>query len=221
MKHSSNTVIHIGDFHYIKENFKVIGKLIRSSGFEDIIYQSGVCTSGSLEGMLGGSHYNRAWCVHQPMLEALERLLYERFIQEEKPHISSEMKELSVEISGSSSGLIDTFALHANEYDNFKSMVRKGSLGKTAVFCLFYMDTMYLQHQAHISVQENNFYDRLRTLKRFIPYYFYFNFQNYALYVSYYVEVLEKIDKLYPGLKARLTSTGLSVQRIVSFKNIY
>ena len=37
MKHFSNIVIHIGDFHYIKENFKVIGKLIRSSGFEDII----------------------------------------------------------------------------------------------------------------------------------------------------------------------------------------
>ena len=80
----------------------------------------------------------------------------------------------------SASRYFDIFALHANEYDNFKNMVRKGSLGKTAAFWLLYMDTMYLQHQAHISVHENNFYDRLRTLKRFIPYYFYFNFQNYV-----------------------------------------
>ena len=159
MKHFSNIVIHIGDFHYIKENFKVIGKLIRSSGFEDIIYQSGECTSGSLEGVLGGSHYNRAWRVHQPMLEALDRLLYERFILEEKADISSEMKELSIEIDDFSSRKFDIFALHANEYDNFKNMVRKGSLGKTAVFWLLKMDTMYLQHQAHISVQEK-FYDR-------------------------------------------------------------
>ena len=43
----------------MKENFKVLGHLVRSSGFEDVIFQS-----GSLEGVLGGSHYNRAWRVH-------------------------------------------------------------------------------------------------------------------------------------------------------------
>ena len=52
--HTFLTTFHIGDFHYTKENFKVIGKLIRSSEFEDVIYQSGVCTSGSLESVLGG-----------------------------------------------------------------------------------------------------------------------------------------------------------------------
>ena len=86
----SNIVLHIGDFHYMKENFKVIGHLVRSSGFEDVIFQSGVCTSESLEGVLGGSHYNRAWRVHQPMLEALERLLYQRFLHEEKPRMSKD-----------------------------------------------------------------------------------------------------------------------------------
>ena len=54
-----NVMIHLGDFHFMKENFGVIGKLIAGSGFEDVIFQSNVCASGSLEGVLAGSHYNR------------------------------------------------------------------------------------------------------------------------------------------------------------------
>ena len=60
----NNVVIHLGDFHFIKENFGVIGKLIAGSGFEDVVFQSGVCSTGSLNGVLPGSHYNRAWIVH-------------------------------------------------------------------------------------------------------------------------------------------------------------
>ena len=42
----------------------VIGDIIRGSGWEDIVFQSGLCSSGSLLGILNGSHYNRAWNVH-------------------------------------------------------------------------------------------------------------------------------------------------------------
>ena len=42
-----NIVIHLGDFHFMKENFKVIGNFVKGSGFEDVIYQASVCTSGS------------------------------------------------------------------------------------------------------------------------------------------------------------------------------
>ena len=38
-----NVVIHLGDFHFIKENFGVIGKIVKSSGFEDVIFQANVC----------------------------------------------------------------------------------------------------------------------------------------------------------------------------------
>ena len=35
----SNIVIHLGDFHQMKEVFAIIGKLISGSGFEDIIFK--------------------------------------------------------------------------------------------------------------------------------------------------------------------------------------
>ena len=64
----------------MKENFGVIGNIVKGSGFEDIIFQAGVCSTGSLNGVLTGSHYNRAWTMHRAFSEAIERCLFERFI---------------------------------------------------------------------------------------------------------------------------------------------
>ena len=45
-----NIIIHLGDFHFLKENFKVLGMLIRNSCFQDIVFCSRICTSGSFNG---------------------------------------------------------------------------------------------------------------------------------------------------------------------------
>ena len=79
---SQNVIIHLGDFYFMKENFGVIGKTVKGSGFRDIIFQAGVCLTGSFNVVSMGSHYNRAWTVHSAFSEALERLLIERFIFE-------------------------------------------------------------------------------------------------------------------------------------------
>ena len=44
----SNIVIHLGDFLYMKEGFILMAKLIGGSGFEDVIFQAGICSSGSM-----------------------------------------------------------------------------------------------------------------------------------------------------------------------------
>ena len=77
-----NIVIHLGHFHFRKECFGAVGSLISGSGFEDIIHQSGLYSSRSLNGVISASHYNRCWNVHSHLAEASERLLLERFLQE-------------------------------------------------------------------------------------------------------------------------------------------
>ena len=56
--------------------------LVANSGFEDVVYQSNVCASGSLNGVFLGLLYSKAWYVHNVMPEVLERLLLQRFIGE-------------------------------------------------------------------------------------------------------------------------------------------
>ena len=41
--------------------------LVGNTDFEDTIFQSELCLSGSLNGVLAGTHYNRAWTVHTGM----------------------------------------------------------------------------------------------------------------------------------------------------------
>ena len=66
----------------MRQNVGVTGKIVKGSGFEDIICQAGVCSTGSLNGVWMCSHYSRAWTVHCAFSEALGRLLIERFIFE-------------------------------------------------------------------------------------------------------------------------------------------
>lgn len=56
-----------------------LGKSIKCSGFEEILVESGICASGSIEKVMSGKHYNRALWVHKLVFEALERLLLQAF----------------------------------------------------------------------------------------------------------------------------------------------
>ena len=68
-----DVIIHLGDFHGMMEHFGIIGKLISFSGFEDVLYQADLCTSGGINGVLSGKHYNQPWAVHKCLSEALYR----------------------------------------------------------------------------------------------------------------------------------------------------
>ena len=57
----ANVVIHLGDFHFMKEGFNCIRKLTEGSGFEDIVFQSGMFMSDSMNSVISGSHYNCCW----------------------------------------------------------------------------------------------------------------------------------------------------------------
>lgn len=56
--------------------------LVGSSGFEDVVFQANICSSGSLNGVMLAFQYNRCWFVHSNYAETMERLLMTRFITE-------------------------------------------------------------------------------------------------------------------------------------------
>ena len=211
-----NIVIHLGDFHFMKECFGAVGSLISGSGFEDIIHQSGLCSSGSLNGVISASHYNRCWNVHSHLEEALERLLFERFLQETDhiPEIiasnlnSRKGREDILKELEDNSDKEDFF----NAYSTFKQQIRDGLHGKTSTFWLvYYLDLIYAIHLIHYSVQRNNFYLRLHGWK-LLPLMFSLNKQNYSRYGSCYVNTMENLDDTHPGCRELIQDKGLSVQ---------
>ncbi|KAG1711251.1 hypothetical protein GQR58_002553 [Nymphon striatum] len=207
-----NVVIHLGDFHFMKENFQVIGMLVDSSGFEDVVFQSGICSSGSLNGVINGRQYNRAWFVHSIFSEALERLLLRRFLAETRPKIPKDLEDMVVDPETFDGRVSEDTVKLFQKYERYRQDVREGAIGKTAQFWLLYLDLMRIQHQIHTSVQTNDFDMRLDSWERMLPMYFAFNKTNYARYGTWYVQTLKEIDDRYPGLKPLLQSNGLSVQ---------
>ena len=157
-----NVVIHLGDFHLMKEIFSILGILVKGSGFEEIIFQSGLCTSGSLNGVLAGSHYNRCWKIHEHFAEALERLLLQRFLVDYNCNINEVISRSQIldATSGVDASLFtsQTTKDFEQKYKEFKQDVRQGKLGKTPQFWLInYLDVMHILHALHIAVHEGNY----------------------------------------------------------------
>ena len=48
----SNIIIHLGYFHAFMTFFGSNGKFMTGSGFEEVVYQAGLCTSESINGLL-------------------------------------------------------------------------------------------------------------------------------------------------------------------------
>ena len=212
-----NIIIHLGDFHFLKEGVAMLGKLVSGSGFEDIIFQSGICSTGSLNGVIAGSQYNRCWSVHGILAESLERLLFERFIinHEVKSNQLKKMfkyKEITYDMLNTLSTLPEVLEI-AIKFETFKDEVRAGKHGRTAQFWLvYYLDFMMNQHLLHSAIQTNDFSLRLCGLKGMMPFTFALDKQNYARYGSYYVHSLENLDITHPGCRELLEDKGISVQ---------
>ena len=149
-----------------------------------VIFESGICTTGSLQGVLSGSHYNRAWFVHQTYSEALERLFLTRFLVEKKPKIPAALRDLSVnadDLTKTEEALDGAEGLF-NMYENYRNDATNGSIGLTAQYWLIYLNLMRYQRMALNAVQENDTKTLLFCWKKFLPMYFSLNKLHYARY---------------------------------------
>ena len=214
-----NVIIRLGVFHTTCAYLSVIGKRMQSSGFEDILIQSGICASGSIEKVMSGKHYNRAMHVHKCMLEALERLFIEKYENSEGPLFIGKSKSILKRLSNSpSKESLEEVKLNEDcikvieNYNKFKEEVRNGKCGKTAQFWLHYMDQIHLVLTFQRATKENNFELHLFCLKELCPLFFSYDHPNYARYTTMYLVSMLNLDKTHPGAE-ELIKHGLSVKR--------
>ena len=166
-----DVIVHLGDFHAMQELFCIIVKIVSSSGFEDVLYQADLCTSGSIKGVLAGKHYNRAWAVHECLSEALHRLFIEKEV--ELFSFTGEIEQLikKVQDRQSCKHLIQDqgfVAYVANQYEKVKKKYLSGEKGKTAQYWMSYLYLVELQHQFHYSINTNAKFE-LQIHNVFVP----------------------------------------------------
>ena len=209
----SDIIIHLGDFHAMMTFFGVTGRFVEGSGFEDVLFQAGLCSSGSITGVMSGKHYNLCWLIHENFSEALERLFIEQYL----PAIPEKVEEFARRpVQKTSLPHIlsnDIVEKYVNMYQTQKAKCLNGEFGKTPQYWAKYMELVDRQQKLHYSINTNDYDLRMLTWKESLPLCFATNRVHYARYGTYYASSLEHIDSTQPGAKEEIQHVGLSVRR--------
>lgn len=73
-------VIRMGEFHTAMAYLSCLGKIFADAGFQDIMIESEVVAAGSIDGVITGHHYNRSIRAHKLLMEALQRLRWQAYL---------------------------------------------------------------------------------------------------------------------------------------------
>lgn len=212
-KDFENVLIHLGDFHGMMEFFSVIGKIIKGSGFEEIVYQAGLCTSGGINGVLTGKHYNRSWMVHECFAEGIERLFWESFVDGLPRDLESHLRDIKTDQDCRNIIATSSFQEFEKQYERKRNECLCGENGKTAQFWMQYATLVDVLHKMHFAINTNDFQLRLDCWKELVSLCFSTNKQNYARYGSYFCLQSENLEKTHPGARQELQDKGISVCR--------
>ena len=178
---------------------------MKGSGFEEIIFQTEICSSGSIGGILSGKQYNRCWTVHEAFSEALERLFLQHYVTEAPKSLlkgNTSIDQLSLEEM--------TFL---QQYERQKKIALDGEFGKTPQYWVQYMNMVDRQRKLHYAIKTNDYDLRLDIWNDSLPHCFATNRVHYARYGTYYVNQLNNLQTTHPGAKEEIEKSGLSIRR--------
>lgn len=156
-----NHIVLPGPFHTCMNYIGMItNHKCRGSGYAEILLEAGLVTSGCLRSVLSGKAYAKALFCLKTVCEAMERILFEVFVEETSIQISpgailSLIESCSRKDLHSSFKDVSTRAI-LEQYCEYQDKVRNGYLGKTAKFWLSVIDHQHLVLMLIYAVKTKN-----------------------------------------------------------------
>lgn len=193
-----------------------IGLRYKDAGLADIVVESGLVASGSLNGVMNGHHYNRSVRTHKLASEALQRLRFQQFLSSLTEEQSQSMSDLisrlqaaypTPEYHNILKG--QEFAKVITTYDEF---VHTESLtNSNFAFWSSYINMVEELLLFTRATREGNWSLHLSAVRRMLPWYFAYNRTNYCRYLSaYYLEMCD-LPKTHPDMSTKNSWQGNSV----------
>lgn len=204
--------VHLGPFHIAMSQFKAIGKYIENCGLSNILIDSGLLASGSVNSFLMGKHFNRCKRLHPLMSVTIERMHFKFFTEKENIIVSDEclhfLKAFQNRKGEDISGKLVTYPTVDNvdvinilsKYEDFRRKTLNGDHGSTPKFYLTYVEMVnsYFLFDRSIRTGDIDLYKY--TLPLITNLFFVFNHQNYARYLTLYHCNLENVEQSHPGM---------------------
>ena len=141
----------------------VTGNKCKGSGYSEILLEAELVTTGCLNSVLKGKAYAKALFCLKTVSEAMQRLLFERFAEEEDVEANSPVPLLNLVQNWNRENLDlvsqDPATLTILEkYTTYEDRVRNGHLGKTATFWMSVIEHARLLFMLQYAVKTNNFH---------------------------------------------------------------
>lgn len=184
-------VTMIGPFHTCMNYIGMLtGHKMCGSGYAEILFEAQLVTSGSLKGVLSGKSYAKSLFCLKTVCEAMERLLMEKFIEEENILMTNTAALLKlIETCNKETlneALKDPSTLTLIErYHVFEEKVLKGHLGKTATFWVSFINHCHLVFMLLHSVKTNNIQLFHKCNGEMSDLFFAFDGQNYSRFEQF------------------------------------
>ncbi|XP_050505694.1 uncharacterized protein LOC126883969 [Diabrotica virgifera virgifera] len=198
-----NLFIHLGSFHIMLSFFKAVGKFINGCGLTNMLVDAEVLANGSINTFLTGKHFNRCCKIH-PIISLALQLLHVEFFLENKQYdletIKTYLKHYSE--NENENPVINNELCHKifEDYAQFKKDTLQGNHGKTPQIFMMYIQLIDYYLMLEFSIRTANFDIYKYVLEKMTNIFFAFNHQNYARYLTIYLNKLEKIEETHPGL---------------------
>lgn len=87
----NDVFIQFGFFDTFLDYFKAIGKFIDNCGLTNLMVDSEIIASGSVNGFVQGTHFNHSKLLHSFMSLAFQILLFQKFVKNECLNVSDDI----------------------------------------------------------------------------------------------------------------------------------
>ncbi|XP_071817001.1 uncharacterized protein [Apostichopus japonicus] len=214
----SKIVLRLGAFHTTCVMLAVIGKRFRDAGLEDILIESGILASGSMNGVMNGKHYNRATRIFKIVYEALHRLRWQSFLETQDMVAHAEIKDKVVgqlKLIGSDAKKLQRY-LTNEDFQKLQDMYTEFCLGHQSEMFSFwssFLDMMQDVLNFIRATRTGNFKLHLAAIRSMLPWMCAYDRHNYMRYCSVYWLEMMVLPNTYPSVSQQLHSGEFVVQR--------
>lgn len=167
-----NLFINFGPFYIMLSYMQAIGKFISGSGLTNILIDSEILASGSINSFLSGKHFNRCKKIHPLLSLALQILHLERFLQEHDENLANIeefLKTFNEQQNNDPQITNDNFKQLFEKYEKYKNETLHGRHGKTPQIYLMYTRLVEYYLTLEYSIRIGDFHtcgNRLYTFYR-------------------------------------------------------
>lgn len=212
-----NLFIHIGPFHIMMAYFKAIGKFIDNCGLTNIIVDTELLASGSVNGFITGKHFNRCKRLHPLAALSIQIMHYESFAKLTNLEITDEAKQYLEDFKNERHENLEInnqYLLQLlKQYEEYETRTLAGDYGKTPQFYLTYSNLVHYYLLLNRSIRTADFELLKWVLPKITNLFFTFNQQNYSRYLVKYCDNLQKVDETHPGLKEQFEKGSIGIRR--------